>query len=680
MLNTVQLTDLEKTLARHVTAGTVFDLAPDAADDTIDATVMGSWDTQHEIRAEVIRDILRGRHLPAGGADPHGLQLRGAKIIGRLDLDHLISPMRLSLNSCHLPDGVNGGSCQLPDLDLSWSVFEVTDQNASDGAVRLLGAQIAGQLGLRGATLTNGTGPALYADGISVGGGMFLDAGFAATGHGDGGAVRLPGAQIAGQLSFNGATLTNETGAALIADVMNVGGGMFLTAGFAATGHGDDGAVRLSGATIAGQLILSGATLTNETGPALYADGVSVGGAAFLDAGFTATGHGNGGAVRLLGTQITGELSLHGAILTNETGPALGADRVSVGGNVFLDAGFTATGHGDDGAVRLLGAQITGQLSFNGATLTNETGAALIADAMNVGGNVFFNVGFVATGRGDNGAVRLPGTQITGELSLRGASLTNETGPALYADGVSVGDGLSLTAGFVATGHGDDGAVRLLGARVTGGLWVAEKTVGRAIVGTGWVVDGLTYDRYPTASFTRWLDFLRDGTTSYAAQPYQQLAAVARAAGHDADARRALIAQRDDQVKRGTLAGFAKAWVRFTKFALGYGYQPWRALIGVVGILLIATLLTSFVPGALAVVTTSSQHKLISTPCTSIQRFQIAVDMTIPLVSTSVGSPCRLTSTAGGQIVAWIGIFLTFIGWALTALFAAGFTRAIRQT
>jgi hypothetical protein len=276
--------------------------------------------------------------------------------------------------------------------------------------------------------------------------------------------------------------------------------------------------------------------------------------------------------------------------------------------------------------------------------------------------------------------VRLLGAQITGPLGLSGAILTNETGPALAADGVSVGGDMFLDDGFTATGHGDGGAVRLLGAQITGELSVADATVGRAIDGTGWVVDGLTYDGHPTARFTRWLDFLRDGTTSYAAQPYQQLAAVARAAGHDADARRALIAQRDDQVKRGTLTGLAKAWARFTKLTLGYGYQPWRALIGVAGVLLIAILVTSFVPGALAVVTTSTTHELISTPCTSIQTFQIAVDMTIPLVSTGAGSACRLTSTVGGQAVGWIGVILTLAGWALTALFAAGFTRAIRQT
>jgi hypothetical protein len=64
----------------------------------------------------------------------------------------------------------------------------------------------------------------------------------------------------------------------------------------------------------------------------------------------------------------------------------------------------------------------------------------------------------------------------------------------------------------------------------------------------------------------------------------------------------------------------------------------------------------------------------------AVEVFQVAVDMAIPLVSISTGSSCQITTTTpGGQFVAWAGVFLAFAGWALTALFAAGFTRAIRQ-
>ena len=67
-----------------------------------------------------------------------------------------------------------------------------------------------------------------------------------------------------------------------------------------------NGAVRLIGGHIGGQLVLRGATITNVSGPALYADGLVVDSDAFLDGGFTATGSGADSAVRLTGVVIKG--------------------------------------------------------------------------------------------------------------------------------------------------------------------------------------------------------------------------------------------------------------------------------------------------------------------------------------------------------------------------------------
>lgn len=47
--------------------------------------------------------------------------------------------------------------------------------------------------------------------------------------------------------------------------------------------------------------------------------------------------------------------------------------RRSVDGNVFLRAGFTADGDGPDGAVRLVGAHIGGQLDCSGALVTSRS-------------------------------------------------------------------------------------------------------------------------------------------------------------------------------------------------------------------------------------------------------------------------------------------------------------------
>ena len=51
---------------------------------------------------------------------------------------------------------------------------------------------------------------------------------------------------------------------------------MFLRSGFTATGVGERGAVRLVGARIGGSLDCSGAALRNDSGPALFADGLQV--------------------------------------------------------------------------------------------------------------------------------------------------------------------------------------------------------------------------------------------------------------------------------------------------------------------------------------------------------------------------------------------------------------------
>src|SRR3712207_2006622 len=82
----------------------------------------------------------------------------------------------------------------------------------------------------------------------------------------------------------------------------------------------------------------------------------------------------------------TGPQLINQASPTNDAGPALHAERLTVDGGLFFTGGFTATGHGRDGTVRLLGAHISGQLRCTGAVLTNDTGPALHADGLTVDG------------------------------------------------------------------------------------------------------------------------------------------------------------------------------------------------------------------------------------------------------------------------------------------------------
>src|ERR1035437_7417636 len=390
------LSEVERRLIDSVACGIELDLA---GAEQIDEAAMKRWGASKTVRASVIRDVLRGRHVK--DPDPHGVQLRGAKIVGRLDLEGLTSGVSLTLTACHLNEGVNARGAQLPALGLrqcraenqsrapldaerlSTQVLDLTGFTANTnfgctGTVHLAYAHIGGVLNASGATLINNAGPALSADGLRVDGTLFLSKGFTATGNGDSGAVSLIGAHIGGQLNASKASLTNNTGPALNANTLHVDGDLLMSEGFTATGSGDAGAVSLLGAHVVRTLDLSRATLTNQSGPALNADTLRVDSDLILD-WFTATGNGDSGAVSLLGAHIGNQLNASGATLTNQSGPALDADTLRIDSDLLLD-GFTATGSGDSGAVRLLGAHIGSQLNASGATLTNQSGPALNAD------------------------------------------------------------------------------------------------------------------------------------------------------------------------------------------------------------------------------------------------------------------------------------------------------------
>jgi hypothetical protein len=192
------------------------------------------------------------------------------------------------------------------------------------------------------------------------------------------GAIRLHDADIAGQLLCSGAKLNghNEAGSALAADRIKVGGGLFLDDELTASG-----AIRLSGADIAGQLVCSGAKLNgcDSGGNALVADGIKVGGL-FLNDEFTASG-----AIRLTAADIAVQLVFRGAKLNgrDDDGDALVADAIKVGGGLFVDEDFAASG-----VISLMAADVAVQLVFRGAKLNgrDDDGYALVADAIKVGG------------------------------------------------------------------------------------------------------------------------------------------------------------------------------------------------------------------------------------------------------------------------------------------------------
>ncbi|MFT4620675.1 MAG: hypothetical protein ACI9KS_002710 [Sulfitobacter sp.] len=202
---------------------------------------------ERQVRANLIRYLL------LGGCDEldapvheKGVRVAGARVIDALDLDGCDSKIDLGLINCHFDERPNLLSARLASVILSGSELpglradgliatgDVSLNEAkSTSEVRLLGAQIGGDLNCNEATLkTRGTEiAALNADGLSVTGTVFLRKAEVI------GGVRLLGAQIGRDFSCIGAQFTareggqDGRGTALTIDGAKITGSFFLREG-----------------------------------------------------------------------------------------------------------------------------------------------------------------------------------------------------------------------------------------------------------------------------------------------------------------------------------------------------------------------------------------------------------------------------------------------------------------
>ena len=241
-----------------------------------------------------------------------------------------------------------------------------------------------------------------------------------------------------------------------------------------------------------------------------------------------------------------------------------------------------------------------------------------------------------------------------------------------------------LSHGFTATGGGADVAVDLTGTRVGGTLLFDLGSLKHATDSDRLLaVDGLTYAGVPELASARdWVRLLRYGTRSYAAQPYQQLAAGYRALGDDRQARQILMAQRDDQLARTHPRWSERLWGRITKVTLGYGYQPWRALLFLAAVIALSCVL-AVVLGSHGALAQTDKTATPGRPCTVIQQVSVGLDVNLPVGTSVARADCDLTKDSTSAAAAWltaVGWVLRLLAWVFAALFIAGFTSAVRKT
>jgi hypothetical protein len=654
----------------------------------------------------------------------NGIRIMGAKIIGRLNLNHIDINFCLEVVSSTLPHGIEIRQGNVRGLDfegsqtgpisadrikVAGSIFLRNDFEAK-GEVRLLNAEIGGSLECSNgrfrasSAATNPNNKAFSADGIRVGGAVFLDDGFEAAGE-----VRLLNAEIGGIFCCNKGHFNNPGNFALAADGAVVAGSVFLSEGFLSNGE-----VRLTCTRIGQVLSCENGQFINSNGKALDVEGATVGGSIFMRAGFRADGE-----VNLKSAIIGGNLECDGGKFSNPQGITFAGDQIKVAGSIFLRNDFDAKGE-----VRLLAAEIGNNLDCRLGMFSNPKGRdgskgyALNAERVRVGNNVFLRDGFKAEGE-----VLLSSADIRGNLECAAGQFINAEGIAIRAEMIVVGGNVTFRNHFRAVGK-----ILLLQANIRNGLACTNidptsiiiLDLRDAKVGIYWddidswpnigmlYLDGFKYGKlfeaapHDATSRIRWLR--RQPADQFYPQPYEQLAAVFKEEGLEENAKKILIAKEEDPAYLRSLSKTQIFAHDVLRIFLAYGYRPWRALKYALIFIVLGWFFfgIGYESGLISPTTTFAYVKNSDPPNNlpdgypEFNPFIYSLDVFLPVVDLHQEShwlPHRDLDNQGQYLptqVRWswrlfqhtlmwyLWVQIVF-GWILISLFIAGFPRVFRR-
>lgn len=241
--------------------------------------------------------------------------------------------------------------------------------------------------------------------------------------------------------------------------------------------------------------------------------------------------------------------------------------------------------------------------------LTGSYVPALEADGLVASGNLFLRNGFVA-----DGGVRLLGAQIGGNLELSDGHFSAVENGRDIQDRAFFGQALTVRGGLLLTGKSAfKGAVDLTSAHV--GTLADEPTYWPA---SALAIDGFRYEKLVSrltdgANRTRWLEKQFPGylTTDFRPQPWEQLIKVLREMGHPDEAEQVAIAkQRQWRIAQLAKLNAAKEkgedksriwnkanwWIKrglhwLYGVFVGYGYRPMRVVYSMLGLWFVCSLI-----------------------------------------------------------------------------------------
>lgn len=470
------------------------------------------------------------------------------------------------------------------------------------------------------------------------------------------------------------------------------------------------------------KLVLSGSALAKG----MFADGMKVTGSVFLDNVISV------GAISLAATDVRGQLVCNNAQFASDykdaksgKSMALRIQSAKVAGGILL-RGIMAKGE-----VSLSSAEIGGPLECNGASFLKASidTRSNPAKALNAQGAKLANNVFLSDVKA-KGEVRLVGAQIGGQLICEGATFENggkdkdgKPNIALNAQGMQVQGRFIFRKIKAVLGRVNLHTAHAHDLADDGPSWAKCRDL---------ILDEFTYNRLTGTdsprSYASRREWLKRGTADgeFRPQPYTQLAKVFRAAGDMGEARKVLM-ERDRLLfehaikpKREAIAAAhqangqypidacllylaMRAWGWLTRVVVGYGHAPQRALglacwASVIGFLwfMLAWRGGIIVPNS-AVILTSADWlaAMCSNPAApahdwtqlpSGQHYETfyalayALDVFVPLVS--IGQESAWAATTAD----WFGwgtriftIAFQIAGWVITSLGIAAVTGFVQR-
>jgi len=393
------------------------------------------------------------------------------------------------------------------------------------------------------------------------------------------------------------------------------------------------------------------------------------------------------GALRLVGADIAGDLKMSGAHLhgKDDEGNALVANGIRVSGDIIFDKSSRssdAVGSTADGGLSFRSAHVGGSLQLRPEKLAGKK--ALDLEGARIAHDLEWK----------------PVQQISGQVILEDTEVgllkdNLAKDPNGYWPSVHPGPLLRLN-GFTYRGFGGEPCTVDDRLRWIGSLGKAKQvkdstgTEDSALTGTEDSALTGTEDRELTGTEDRELTGTEDreltGTRYFASQPYEQLAAVYRQAGQDTEARKVAIARRADLRKYGDLKWHRRIGNWLLDKTIKYGYQTWRAGLALAVVFVAFWALAYF----------AQQHHLMepvgsfhgpapsATQCTGsypcFSPLGYTVDTVIPLINVHQATYWGPNASApwGWAWVAGTAI-ATGLGWALATLLVAGYTGLVRQ-